>query len=81
MNPMVRGLLGTYSWTNQTSGEEDTGTGLCLMGTVGTIIVEVEPMLNDRPLTNVSSDLSDAKPLTPSYLLYGRKIQMIPHTL
>jgi len=46
-----------------------------------TIIVEVEAMLNDRPLTYVSSDLSDAEPLTPSYLLYGRRIQMIPHTL
>ena len=46
-----------------------------------TIIVEVEAMLNDRPLTYVSSDLSDAEPLTPSYLLYGRRIQMVPHTL
>ena len=46
-----------------------------------TIIVEVEAMLNDRPLTHVSSDLSDPEPLTPSYLLYGRRVQMIPHDL
>ena len=46
-----------------------------------TIIVEVEAMLNDRPLTYVSSDFSDPKPLTPFYLLYSRRIQMIPHTL
>ena len=38
-------------------------------------------MLNDRPLTYVSSDLADPEPLTPSYLLYGRRVQMIPHDL
>jgi len=26
-------------------------------------------------------DLSDAEPLTPPYLLYGRRIQIVPHTL
>jgi len=46
-----------------------------------TIIVEVETMLNDRSLTYVSSDLADPEPLTPSYLLYGRRVQMIPHDL
>lgn len=43
-----------------------------------TIVVEVEAMLNDRPLTYVSSDNSDPEPLTPSHLLYGRRIQSIP---
>ena len=46
-----------------------------------TIVVEVEAMLNDRPLTYVSSDLADPEPLTPSSLLYGRRTQMIPHDL
>ena len=46
-----------------------------------TIVVEVEAMLNDRPLTYASSDLADPEPLTPSYLLYGRRIQMVPHDL
>ena len=45
------------------------------------IIVEVEAMLNDRPLTYVSSDLSDPEPLTPSSLQYSRRVQMIPHEL
>ena len=45
------------------------------------IIVEEEAVLNDRPLTYVSSDLADPEPLTPSYLLYGRRVQMIPHDL
>ena len=38
-------------------------------------------MLNNRPLTYVSSDLSDPEPLTPSDILYGRRIQSIPYHL
>ncbi|XP_065890652.1 uncharacterized protein [Dysidea avara] len=44
-----------------------------------TLIVEVEATLNDRPLTHVSSDLSDAEPLTPAHLLHGHRITPLPH--
>ena len=43
-----------------------------------TLIVEIEAILNDRPITYVSSDISDEEPLTPSYLLYGRRITSLP---
>ena len=46
-----------------------------------TIVVEVESMLNDRPLTYVKSNLQDPQPLTPSHLLYGRRIQQAPRLL
>ena len=46
-----------------------------------TIVVEVEAMLNNRPLTYVSSDLTDPEALTPAHLIYGRRIQSVPHTL
>ena len=39
--------------------------------TLQTIIVEIEAILNDRPLTRVSSDVIDEAPLTPAYLLYN----------
>ena len=42
---------------------------------------EIEAMLNDRPLTYVSPDLSDPEPLTPSYLLFGKRIRQVPHAL
>ena len=46
-----------------------------------TIVTEIEAMLNDRPLTYVSPDLSDPEPLTPSHLLFGRRICQVPHAL
>ena len=46
-----------------------------------TIIVEIEAMLNNRPLTYVSSDITDPEALTPAHLIYGRRILSVPHTI
>jgi hypothetical protein len=43
-----------------------------------TLIVEVEAILNDRPITSVSGDINHEEPLTPSHLLYGRRITSLP---
>ncbi|XP_056006628.1 uncharacterized protein LOC130050470 [Ostrea edulis] len=39
---------------------------------IRTILSEIETVINDRPLTYVSSEIQDLQPLTPSHLLYGR---------
>ncbi|XP_065916009.1 uncharacterized protein [Dysidea avara] len=44
-----------------------------------TIVVEVEAVLNNRPLTHVSADVNDIDPITPSHLLYGRPIISLPY--
>ena len=44
-----------------------------------TMITEIEAVLNDRPLTYTSSDITDPQPLTPVHLLYGRKMIRLPH--
>lgn len=44
-----------------------------------TLATEVEAVLNDRPLTYVSSDVNDIEPLTPAHLLYGRRITSLPY--
>ena len=38
-------------------------------------MVEIEGMMNARPLTYVHSDLQDPQPLTPTHLPYGRRLQ------
>jgi transposase InsO family protein len=46
-----------------------------------TVVTEIEAALNDRPLTYCSSELNDEGPLTPSHLLYGRRITTLPYPL
>jgi len=44
-----------------------------------TIVIEIEAVLNDRPITYMSSDVSDLEPLTPAHLLFGRRIIPLPY--
>ena len=39
----------------------------------------MEALLNDRPLTYVSDDISDLEPLTPAHILHGRRLTRLPH--
>ena len=49
--------------------------------TLETIVVEIDAILNDRPPTYISSELTDPEPLTPSHLLHGRRITCLPDQL
>lgn len=44
-----------------------------------TLTTEVEAVLNDRPLTYVTSDVTEVEPLTPSHMLNGRRITSLPY--
>jgi hypothetical protein len=44
-----------------------------------TIVTEIEAILNNRPLTYVSSNLEDPQALTPSHLLYGDRLTSLPY--
>ena len=43
------------------------------------MVTEIEGVMNDRPLTYVTSEATDQDPLTPAHLLYGRRITSLPH--
>ena len=45
---------------------------------IRTLIVEIEAVLNDRPLTYVSGDLENFIPLTPSHLVMGYRLDSFP---
>ena len=45
-----------------------------------TAIVEIEAIINSRPLSYISSDDTE-EPLTPSHLLVGRRILSLPDNL
>ena len=55
------------------------GRTFATLSTLQTVIVEIEGILNDRPLTYLSSDVKDPEPLTPAHLLYGRRIVSLPY--
>jgi len=55
------------------------GRPLITVTDLQTLAVEVEFILNDRPITYVSGDVVDEEPLTPSHLLYGRRITPLPY--
>ncbi|XP_060601400.1 uncharacterized protein LOC132754733 [Ruditapes philippinarum] len=43
------------------------------------IVTEIEGIMNDRPLTYVTSDIGDPDPLTQAHLLYGQRITTLPY--
>jgi len=44
------------------------------------LAVEIEGTLNDHPLMYLSADIGDPDPLTPSHLLYSKRIMSLPYT-
>ena len=55
------------------------GRTLTTLLNLQTLIVEIEAILNDRPLAHLSSDVTDPEPLIPPHLIYCRRIVMLPH--
>ncbi len=46
-----------------------------------TVLIEVEAILNSKPLGYVSADISDVDPITPNHLLMGRPNSSLPQVV
>ena len=54
------------------------GRALLTRAELNTILIEIEAVVNDRPITYVYNDINEPLPLTPAHLLYGRPITSFP---
>ena len=79
--PLVRWVMKAPNQVNEDVLEEDPGESKNHSSCFADIDNEVEAILNDRPLTHVSSDIEDAEPLTPAHFLHGHRITSLPHTV
>jgi len=77
--PLVWGILGKARGYDQIGFEEGLGRAFTTLDSLQTLIVEIENILNNRPLTTVPTDINDPDPITPAHLLYGRKIVCVPY--
>ena len=44
------------------------------------LVAEIEVVINDRPISVVTSDLTE-EPITPSHLMYGRRMSSLPYDI
>ena len=56
------------------------GRAFITLPVLHTTVVETEAVLNDRPLTYISSDDSDVELPTPAHLICGWRITSLPHS-
>ncbi|XP_063418336.1 uncharacterized protein LOC134700764 [Mytilus trossulus] len=63
----------------KTSLKKTLGRACIDLDMLHTVVTEIECTLNDRPLTYISTDEKDPEPLTPSHLMYGRRLKTLPH--
>ncbi|GFV11608.1 integrase catalytic domain-containing protein [Trichonephila clavipes] len=43
-----------------------------------TLLIEIEVVLNSRPLTYIFSEFNEPEPLTPSHMILGRRVNSLP---
>ena len=55
------------------------GWSLITLPELYTLVKEIQATLSDRPLTSLNSELDDLEPFTPSHLLFGLNVTLLPH--
>jgi len=55
------------------------GRSLVNLDELNTIVIEIESVINDRPITYISTYIGEFDPLSHPMLMYGRPITSLPH--
>ena len=77
-SPWTGGFYERLIGLTKLSLKKALGNALITLNALRTIVVEIEAILNDRPLTYVSNDIEELSALTPSKLLIGYRLDSFP---
>ena len=70
-SPCMGGVLESLVKSVNTGLKAIVNDGIFTDESLQTFLCEVESVLNRRPLTSISNDMSDFEPLTPNHMLIG----------
>jgi len=76
--PWVGGFYERLIGLTKSSLKKTLGKSMVTLRELRRIVTEIEAILNDRPITFVSSDVNDTIPLTPSHLIFGHRLDSLP---
>ena len=75
---VVRWLWGETDWLGKRCAFKNPRTHQTY-SQLRALVADAEVVLNDRPLENLSSSISDEESLSPAHLMYGRRINTLPY--
>ena len=78
--PWFGGFYERLIGITKTTLKKTLGKKLLSLNELVTLVTEVETIINERPMTYMASDVHEPQPLTPSMLLNGRSLMIMPHS-
>ncbi|GFV88573.1 integrase catalytic domain-containing protein [Trichonephila clavipes] len=75
---MGRLLRKTHSNTVKLALRKTVGRATLFRDELETLLIEIEGVLNSRPLTYIFSEFNEPEPLTPSHMILGRRVNSLP---
>ena len=78
-SPWFGGLYERLIRITKYTHKKTLGRSLVNLDELNTIVIKIESVINDRPITYISTDIGEFDPLSPFMLMYGRPITSLPH--
>ena len=78
--PLFGGLWEAAVKSKKRHLRRSVGTQILLSFELNTYLIQIEAILNSRPITSVSNDPNDLRSLTPAHFLLGKSMNDIPQS-